>query len=114
MTKPAAHRTVENLLNPGKVPPYRDEKIIELLDKVAKAKWVHKLEHSNTAHRAQGEIKLLRKRIQAMAVEISEWRFKVGGANFSEPGNKFATRVITGMRERGYSPVYISDDDFKG
>jgi len=81
------------------------------LDKIFNSRWRRKkLRHS--AYKTAEEVRILRKRCYALAVECAEWRLKVGNAAYKAYGKEFAENVRVGMQHRGATPVQLTDDDF--
>lgn len=81
------------------------------LDKIWNSRWRRK-KLKDSAYKTKEEIEILRKRCYSFAVEVAEWRLKVGHAHYSRLGPEFAQDVYEAMRARGAYPIRLTDDDF--
>jgi hypothetical protein len=65
--------------------------------------------------RAARELEADRKRIKAMAHELNEWRWKIGGSMEKKRGDQIMSEVRLGLRNvTGTALMPLCDDDFKG
>lgn len=89
---------------------YKSELTIPFL--IRQTKWYHRKATRQAALAALEEVRTLRKRLSIAAVEISEWRAKVGEAAYSLPGPQFAKLAEDGIRNRIGTWLTITDEDF--
>lgn len=87
---------------------------LEALERIAKSKFTSK-RTARAIRNAIAEISTDRYRIKSLAHEVSEWRWKVGGADYQMSGRKAFMMMKEGLRNiTGRVPLPLVDDDFKG
>lgn len=91
---------------------YKDKRTLPLLEKIA-SQWWRRPSTRYAAIAAIKEVETLRERLSQATIEVSEWRYKVGGAAYKEYGAKFAGMVEQGMRDRIGTWLTITDEDLR-
>jgi len=90
---------------------YKSNRTIPLLTHLANRWWSRKVTRE-AAEEALNEVLVLRQRMADAAVEISEWRMKVGGAAYAEKGPVFMAMVEEGIKNRIGPYIRLTDEDF--
>jgi hypothetical protein len=100
-----------SMVNPGPITfHYRNQDILKHLAKI-RGQWWRRKKTKKLLLDVEMEMSIMHGRIQYMAVEISEWRYKIGG-NYST--QRLMGVVQDGIRNRVGEWIRICDDDFKG
>ena len=93
--------------------PYRKEGTLDNLLHISNSRF-RRRKTRDAALAAYIELVTLRERAQVMAIELSEWRWKVAGVAYNINGQSAMALLRKGMADRGYTPIGINDDDLRG
>ena len=91
---------------------YKSDKTLPLLEKI-RMQWWRRPSTRYAAIAAIKEVETLRERLSKAVVEISEWRWKVGGAAYPAKGPEFMAMVEDGIKNRIGDYLRITDEDFR-
>ena len=89
--------------------------LVKRAGKIAGRGWWHSKGTKAQAAKTLHEIEVLRRRVYNLAIECSEWRWKVGGAAYDMKGPEALEMVAEGIRNRvGHGFIAIMDEDLLG